>query len=122
MLHLAKPACILLGAETNQSLPIQMRATAITTWILIASTAFSALLNLCQCLKFMLPNFPLSKKYGCPPSLSSPSDDGSRDSIGGILEQNDGILFDDLHQDDDSVFYMEAQAHVTTPASKSILY
>ena len=63
------------------------------------------------------PEFSPLEKYGYPPSLSGSSDDGSRDSMGGISEQNDGILFDNLHQDDDSAFYMEAPVHATTPAS-----
>jgi hypothetical protein len=35
------------------------------------------------------PEFSPLEKYGYPPSLSGSSDDGSRDSMGGISEQND---------------------------------
>jgi hypothetical protein len=59
---------------------------------------------------------PLNKS-AYSPNLFGLNDDGSRESTCDISERDDGILFDNMDEDDNSEFYMEVPIQATTPDS-----
>jgi hypothetical protein len=59
---------------------------------------------------------PLNKSAYSPNRTGS-NDDGIRESICDVSERDDGILFDNMDQDDNSEFYMEVPIQATTPDS-----
>ncbi len=66
--------------------------------------------------------FPPLNTSAYSPNLFDSNDDGGRESISDISEQDDGMLFDNMDQDDNSEeFYMEVPIQATTPHSPKSL-
>lgn len=62
--------------------------------------------------------FPPLNTSAYSPNLFDSNDDGGRESISDISEENDGMLFDNMDQDDNSEeFHMEVPIRATIPHS-----